>query len=491
MSLAQRSVRSSSYTLIAGIITTAVQLIRSILLARLIAPEIFGIYTFAASFVLVTRSVPIFGMDSALLHRSPHSEGESALRTHFTLSLAFNAAWAVALSLVCLIFLPPENHWVLWAILATQCIDNLAQTGRILLVRRVIFRRIALVQIVTALLGTIASLLLAWKGYGVLGLVSTDIAAALTALLGYLVIRPPWKPRLGWSPEIARYLLSFGKRTFLANLAGQALDNIDNLWSGQFLGKEALGYYSRAYTFSSYPRRVIAGPINSVASGTYAELKGDPKHLSQAFFRTNALLVRSGFLMAGFLALIAPEFIRLVIGVKWLPMLDAFRLMLLFTLIDPIKSTVANLFVAVGKPEKVLWARLVQLAVLLAGLLIFGNLWGISGVAIAVNLMMLTGLVILLWQARAYVQFSLLRLFGAPALALATGMGLARLAIEIPGILGSSWRTGAVKGIVFCVVYSAILLILERKELPRLIGYLKVLLPNRKPPKNPPKNQAN
>ena len=51
-----------------------------------------------------------------------------------------------------------------------------------------------------------------------------------------------------------------------------------------------------------------------------------------------------------------------------MPMLDAFRLMLVFTLFDPIKITVANLFIAVGEPEKVVRTRFIQAAVLIAGL---------------------------------------------------------------------------------------------------------------------------
>jgi PST family polysaccharide transporter len=287
---------------------------------------------------------------------------------------------------------------------------------------------------------------------------------------------------LGWSPTIARYLLDFGYRTFLGSLVSQALDYIDNLWTGQFLGETALGYYSRAYTFSSYPRKVLANPINSVASGTYAELKDNPKQLSQAFFRANALLVRTGFMMAGLLALVAPEFIYLVIGKQWLPMLDAFRLMLLFTLLDPIRSTLASLYIAVGRPEKVLWARLAQLGVLTSGLFIFGKLWGISGVAIAVNLMILIGIIILLWQARTYVQFSVLRLFGAPALALIVGMVISRLVIEIPGILGSYWRTGGVKAFVFSFIYLIIIFAIEHKELPMLLNYAKIILPKKRTP---------
>ena len=479
MSIAHRSVRSSMYTMIASGINTFISFFRSIILARLVAPEIFGLYAFTTSFVLVTSSFPLFGMSSALLHRAPESEGEEALSVHFTITLIFNLVWAIIIAVIGVFTFPHEYQWLLWIFLSTQFVDNLVITSRTLIIRNVIFKRIAIVDTISILLTTISVLLFAWKGYGIIGLISTDVVAAIVAVFGFLIIRPPWKIRLGWSPKIIRYFLSFGYRTFLGNLVGQALDNIDNLWTGRFLGNVQLGYYSRAYTFSIYPRKVLAYPINSVASGTYAELKNQKKQLSQAFFRANALIVRSGFLMAGLLALIAPEFIILLIGREWLPMLTAFRIMLLFTLLDPIRSTLGNLFIAVGKPEKVFWARLAQLGVLIVGLFIFGNLLGIAGVAIAVNLMILVGIIILLWQARSYVDFSILRLFGAPALALLIGLALGRVAIEIPGVAGSYWRTGVVKSVVFCGIYALVIFILEHRELPMLFKYIKILLPAR------------
>jgi O-antigen/teichoic acid export membrane protein len=421
-------------------------------------------------------------MTSGLLHRAPESEGETALRTHFTISLIFNIIWALAIAIFGFLLIDPEDRWILWIILATQFTDNLVQTSRTLLVRRVVFRRIALIDLISTLVSTASALILAWAGKGMWGLISTDIAAAAIALLGYIVIRPPWKLRLGWSNKVVRYLLGFGQRTFLANLIGQALDNIDNLWTGRYLGNEALGFYSRAYTFATYPRKVLSAPIISVASGTYAELISDHKRLSQAFFRVNAFLVRSGFLFSGILILIAPEFIKLVIGKQWLPMLTAFRLMVLYILLDPLKMTIANLFIAIGKPEKVLSSRLVQLAVMIIGLFIFGNVWGIEGVAVAVNLMLLTGIILLLRQAREFVQFSLWRLFAGPAFALVVSMVLARAAIEIPGVRSSLWLIGAVKGIVFLILYLAIIAILEKDQLPVVLGMLKQLRGNQRPP---------
>lgn len=469
MSLAHRSVRSSTYTISASAITTVVQFVRAVLLARLLTKETFGIYAFASSFVLITRILPDFGMTSALLHHAPESEGEEALRVHFTLSIIFNTIWAAVIAIIGYFFVEPASYWVLIVILITQFIDNMVQTGRAQLIRRVIFKRIALIDIITTILSTVAALYLAWQGYGVWSLVSTDIIASIVPVYGFYIYRPPWQPRLGYSREIARYLIGFGKKMLAANLVGQLLDYIDNLWTGRVLGDEALGDYSRAYTFATYPRKILSMPLGSIASGTYAEIKNDRIRLSKAFFRVNALLIRTSFLFAGLLALVAPEFITLLLGVKWMSMLTAFRLMLLFTLLDPIKSTIASLFTAVGKPEKILQARSIQLVVMIAGLFVFTKPFGIAGVAIAVNLMLLVGVAVMLWQARAYVQYSLRRLFLVPSVGILLGITCARAAIEIPGILGSAWRTGFVKGIVFSILYAGTILIFERKQIPMFL----------------------
>jgi O-antigen/teichoic acid export membrane protein len=216
--------------------------------------------------------------------------------------------------------------------------------------------------------------------------------------------------------------------------------------------------------------------LNSVAAGTYAELKDQPKRLSQAFFRINALLVRTGFLLAGLLALVAPEFIRLVLGEQWLPMLSAFRLMLVFTLLDPIKATVASLFVAVGLPEKMVYARSVQMVVLVVGLFALGPRWGIAGVALAVDAMLVVGIVLLLWQARAHVDYSLQRMFVVPGFALTLGIVAAILLIRIPGVQTSDWYSGTVKTAAFSSIYSGILFLLERDEIRRMIALLKQMV---------------
>ncbi|MBN1483080.1 MAG: oligosaccharide flippase family protein [Chloroflexia bacterium] len=466
-SLSQRTISSASWNIASSAVQVLVGVARTWLLARWLPVYVFGIYAFGISVVNLSGVVPNFGMGGAFLHRDPETEHEEeTARAHFTLKLIFTLAWAALLAIFALLFTEGETRTALLLLTLTGSGNHLTQTPRLILMRRVVHRRLALIQLVDVLLCAAVALGLARGGATLWALLATDIVTMVLNIVMLYFWRPVWRPRLEWVPQRIRYFLRFGSRNVLAVVLMNALDRVDDLWTGIFLGKgDPLGFYSRAYTFATYPSKILATPINTVAGGTYAELKGSRQRLSRAFFRTNAFLVRSGFYLAGLLALIAPEFIRLGLGEKWTPMVNTFRLMLLFTLFDPIKATVANLFIAAGEPEKVVKVRSIQLLILLVGLFSLGFWLGIEGVALAVDLMLVVGIIMLLALARAHVDFSPRRMFAFPALALVLALALAYGTSILPAVAGSDWRTGIVKTVVFSLVYGGMLLALERRQI--------------------------
>lgn len=449
---------------------------RMILLSQLLSVDTFGTYAFASSWIRLSAVVPSFGMGAAFLHRSLETaDEETAAAVHFTLKLLFTIVWAAVLLGGAFLFTSGSLQTAfIWLTLVLGGME-LTQTPRLVLTRRVTHQRLAVLQIANTLATTVVALVLAWQGAELLALLMTDLVALILALLTFYGWRAVWRPRLCWAPATVRYYLSFGYRSMFAEALLQTLNRADDLWTGYYFGERALGFYSRAYTFATYPRQLLASPINAVAGGTYAELKEETHRLSQAFFRTNAFLIRSGFLLAGLLALIAPEFIRLALGEKWLPMLTAFRLMMIFTLLDPIKVTVANLYMAVGKPEAVVRVRLIQLIILLAALYLLRSYWGISGVALAVDLMLVGGISLLLWQARKHVKFSVKTLFFAPTLALGLGLIAAWAGMSISLTESSDWIRAGVKTASFSATYLVILLILERERVSQLVTLARKL----------------
>ncbi len=175
------------------------------------------------------------------------------------------------------------------------------------------------------------------------------------------------------------------------------------------------------------------------------------------------------------MALIAPEFIRILLTDKWLPMLDAFRLMLIFTLLDPLKLSISEVLSAVGKPELVVRTRWIQLGVLILGLALLSPSNGIAGVALAVDIMLVAGIAILLWSVRRFVDYSLAGLFAVPAAALAVGLILTTLTAGLSAIPANDWLTGGIKTVVFCLVYMFVLLVFERSRLLEMLQWIKSL----------------
>jgi PST family polysaccharide transporter len=465
---------AATWKINAKVIRTGVIFLRAVILARLLPVEVFGVYAAATAIVALTAPFAQFGMGAAFLHRCKESRDElEAASAHFTLKAIFTAFWMLVMIASASFFSTGRMLTALLLLIGATAVTGLTNTPKLILVRRVVHQRLASIEVIRSIVTTITAVALAYQGATLWALLSMDAVAAMVSVVALYLWRPVWRPVFSWNAPVLRYFLKFGSRNFLAGLLSQALRRADILWTQFYLGSTVLGFYSRSITFARYPNQIVAQPIQSIVGGAYAELKGNRKVLSQAFYRTNALLVRAGFLLGGVLILVAPEFIRIVLGVKWMPMLDTFRLMLVFILLEPIRGTVQNLFIAVGAPEKLIMARLIQFGFLICGLYVLGTQFGIVGVAVTVNATLFLGLAILFTASRRFVDCSVGRIFLTPILALVFGIAGARVAITLPGILGSDWRTGGCKIIVFVLIYGGLMLLLESREVAKLIAFVR------------------
>jgi len=465
MSLAKRTVTSVTWKVVANAASAMMLFARSILLARWLPVDVFGVYALALSITKLSVILADFGMSGALVHRAAETEDEDqAAAVQFTFRASFTLIWGILLFAGTLLLTDPSSQLrtAMLLLTLTTALLQLPSTPSLILLRRVQQRRDAIILLLNTVVSTLVMLGLAWNGAKLWALLAGDCVAVVVKLMMLYGWRPIWKPRFVWNPEVMRYFLDFGRRNFLNAILYQALDRIDDIWVGIFLGETATGFYSKAYSFATYPRKVLAVPVNWVIGGAYAELKHDRKRLSQMFRIVNSILIRSGFLLAGLLALIAPEFIRLLLGEKWLPMLNAFRFMLVFTLFDPIKITISSaIALAGGKPEWVLGARTAQLVLMLVGLFAVGPSRGIVGVAIVVDVMLVVGIGILLWQARSFVDFSLVKLFGVPTVALLAGGILSVYVSRNIEFIASDWQSGLLKSVIFLCTYGIVSLIGE------------------------------
>lgn len=467
--IAKRTVSGSAYSVASSAVTIVLGIVRSILLARLLLPEHFGVVALALVFLNFSSQIRSFGLDNALIQRQ--DSNDDLFATYFTLRQT-----TVILTLGVLALLVPvigrfyPNYLllvpILYAFIVIDLLKNFNTIQTTVLNKQLAFKLIAIVDIVSSIAMTIVAPALAYLGFGVWSLVAERATSHIVRIIAIWILYRPWRPRFGWNSQIARELWQFGLKLWTAGNINFLLDNFDDFWIATVLGKVPAGYYDRAYEFSNYPRRVIANPITPVFFATFARLQNDRVRLSRAFVRAISLMVRTGFWFSLLFISVAPEGTELFLEAKWLPMVMTFQLMIVYALVDPLVSILKSLLIAVGQAGLILRTKILQFIIFFPSVILLASLNGIEGVAIAADIMITVGVFFMLRYVGLFVDYSPTIVWGWPIIALLLATGMELLLTAVWQSL-SLWASLLGKGILISTIYWGVLLLMERDELSR------------------------
>jgi PST family polysaccharide transporter len=256
---------------------------------------------------------------------------------------------------------------------------GLAGTQAALLTRALRFRALELVGIATSLGAAAAAVALAAAGAGPWALIAQGlVASALQVPLLWAV--SGWRPRARPSLARLRDLGGFGARLLGTRVLFTLHRNIDNLLVGRVLGAAPLGAYALAYNLSLIPFGRIVDPARDLLYPALSRLQDDPARVAAAWLRVTRLLV---VLLAPALlglAVVASDFVAVVLGSRWR---DAATPLALLALTGALQSTIAlNSVVlpALDRTRELLRFAVLTFAISLAGFLA-GLPFGIDGVA--------------------------------------------------------------------------------------------------------------
>jgi O-antigen/teichoic acid export membrane protein len=463
--IARQAVSGSTYSIFSSGITLILGATRSILLARLLLPEYFGVIALALVFTSFVANLRNIGLDLALVHRQ--DADQAFMRTYFSLRAGLDLlAAGLLLAAIPLLqkFYPqtPQLGQVLAVLVIAFLISNMSQVQESLLRKNLDFKSLAITDVAASFVMTSIAPYLAWRGWGLWALVAEQVSGITTRFLLTWGPFRQWRPAFGWDRKSLGFLWSYGKKTWMATNLVYYLNRFDDFWIGTSLGDVFLGYYSKAFEFAHYPTRLIANQLIAVFTPVFARLQKDRIALSQAFYRSAHVILRTGAFAAGALALVLPEFIHFVIGDKWLPMLWTFRLMLIYAVLEPVLTLIKNLFFSTGHPREVLKISTAQVLFFTPAVILGATFGDINGVALAADGMLVAGI----WKAfsplRRLVDFSPYRLAGRPFIALTIALAVGLWAEQV--MQGQIWLILLAKFVLYLLLYTALMLIMERKD---------------------------
>lgn len=400
--VATRMLKGGMWIAGARAVTNGLGFLSTILLARLLVPDDFGLVALATSILAIVNAVTALPVSEALIqHRKPTTD-------HFHTAWSIGVARAVLVALVmaasarpaALIYSDPRLEVVIYAFAFGVALSGLGNPRRIMLNRDLVFWQDALLSVGQKLAMIVVSLLIAWEYKSYWALILGSLAGQVAyVLLSYTAL--PFLPRITF--KHTRDLLSFSVWLSLGQIINTINWRFDQLLIGGLSGRAALGYYSVGDNLAQLPTREAIAPLTQPLYPAFSRVADDHERLRAGYQRAQAFITAVALPIGVGFALLASPLILHFMGEKWAPaVIVAQGLSAIFAL-QTLGSLAQPLGMAAGA-TKLLFKRDVQmffvrLPIITAGILL-GGLPGLVAaraltgvIAIAVNMILVRGLI--------------------------------------------------------------------------------------------------
>lgn len=431
-SLQIRAVRSGAWVTLSSVGITLLSFLRSIILARLLTPEIFGLMAIC-SFAI--RALEIFsetGFGAALIHRQQRFE--EARDTAFTLLVVRGfvlAGVAVAVAPFVASFYERDVIEAMMQVVAIAFIlGGFKNINMIALQKELDFKRLTYMeQTVAALNFVVAVSLAAWLR-SVWALVIAQVVGVLIAsVLSFWFI--PGRARFRFDRKIAAELFTYGKyMTGLAIVVFLTLE-LDNALIGKILGMEPLGFYVVAYTLANIPSTHISKLISRVMFPLFSKLQSDLPALQREYVRGTRLVLVGVVPITICIAVLAEPIVVALYGERWLAAAGALQILAVFGCFRGLWMINGYLYNATGRPNIDFYLSLCRLIAMLVLIYPLTVKYGIVGASVAVTIPMVLQFCAGLYLAHRFIGVGLTA--SLRPLMIAAGQGAVVVAILLFG----------------------------------------------------------
>jgi len=349
--LGKRAVKGAVVLTSRKFLLQALSYLGSIFLARILTPQIFGVFAIVSFVITFFSFFADAGLGAALIQKKGKLDKDD-------LRIAFTLQQSVVTILIVLIFilsplivrhyqLASDMVWLIRAFSLSLFLTSLKTIPLILLERKLKFGRVVIPEIVEVISFQVLAVSLAFLGFGVWSFViALLVRTGLGVITLYLV--SPWKPGLSWNFSKAKKLLAFGMPYQANGFIAMVKDAVMPVFVGTVCGAQAVGYLNWANSFSKLPILLMSDIFRITFPG-FARIQGNKKLLKVALEKT--LKFTNMFLFPAVFLLIATvgKIVHFVFTDKWLPGLPAFYMHSLGILVVGIANTFMNAFWSCGK----------------------------------------------------------------------------------------------------------------------------------------------
>lgn len=436
-----------------------ISVLSSMAIARLLTPTEIGVYSVTMVLVSLTMSLRDLGSGQYLVQEKELTPAR--LRATWTVQLLVGLAFSLLLAAAAW----PVSHFyrdarivdIMLVIALNFAVNPFGSMTYAWLMREMRFGSLAVMRLSAALAGALASVWLAWRGFGPISLALGSLAATLTNALVAMRFRPrhfPWLPGRG---ELRR-VLSFGGKLSTSTIVRTLGEGAPELLLGKLQSLTAAGLYSRASGLTQMFNRLLLDAVGVVAQPLFARVHREAGDVGATFLKAMSYVTALGWAFFAGMGLLAHPLVRLLYGTQWDGAVDAVRLLSLAAALTVNAALCPIALVVTGGVDRALKTTVIAaLNTLLAAAI--GSPFGLLGVAAALVVAQALNTACWLHVALHHLQISKRALLGAlgPSAAVACTVAAAPVGI----VLTLGWQpTPALAAIALALVLGVLLFVL-------------------------------
>jgi len=436
--LAGRSIRGGSSLVASEIGCNIFRLVGTIVLARLLTPEHFGLIGMVTALTAFAEMFKDLGLGTATIQRKQitHEQISSLFWVNTAVGISLMVILAVSAPLIAQFYHEPRLVWVALAISSTFLFGGLTIQHQALLRREMQFEKLALIQVASTGLSTLLGILLAWQGFEYWALVGKEVSRSIIQVSGTWLCSH-WLPGLPVRGSGVRVMFQTGSHVTGFNILAFASRSLDGVLLGRFWGAGAVGLYKQAGQLLMIPVSLVSFPITYVMIPALSALQAEPERYRSYYKKVLSFMGFAYMPLIAYLAVYADVMIALLLGSKWMAATIIVQIVAIGAIIDPITGTCGTVMITYGRTKEYLRLGFVQ-SVFLTIAISIGINWGMIGVAVASATYTLMGLPFLVWYSFKDTPISPQLFYGALRLpAIATAI-MTVILVGIRSVLGFS-----------------------------------------------------
>jgi len=348
----QRFVSGIFWSFIQNVLVKGVTFLISIILARILAPEDFGLIGMLSIFIAISQVFIESGFGEALIQKSDCDNLDYSTAFYFNIFVSLSV-YLVLFFCAPLIaqFYHEQSLCALTRVLALNIVIgsfNIVQRSK--LQRSLNFKSLAIVTLGGVLVGGAIGLILAHLGYGVWALVAQTISTTAAYMLLYPFFTK-WHPIFQFSKKSFYYLWNYGSKMLVTGLFSSIQTNIANILIGRYYKADQVGYYAKAQNLGEMPSLVLFSVFSNVTFPTFCGLQKDQQKLVLAYKRIlfNTVLVVCPIILL--LSLLSEPIVMVLLTDKWAASIPLLQILLIARMFLPIGATHTNLIRSVGNTK--------------------------------------------------------------------------------------------------------------------------------------------